>query len=85
MFYIMSLLSLLPAKTRLESGIIWGGLFTMSTIPLCISINSFLLPKLKLSNSDNDILKEQVIKILFISSAFFGFLYGFNSKKLLLN
>ena len=76
----MSLLSILPSKSRLEAGIMWSSFFTVSTLPLAITINSFLLPKLRLSNSENDILKEQVIKILFTSAASMGFLYGFYNK-----
>jgi len=73
-----------PSK-RVENGLLWSSVFTISTIPLGLCSYKFLLPKLNVQDNEKKILNEQILKLLLTSSALIGFLYGFNTKRRLLN
>ena len=80
----MSLLSIITPSKRVENGLMWSSVFTLSTLPLSLCSYKFLLPKLTINDNEKKIVNEQIIKILLTSAAFIGFLYGFNTKKRLL-
>ena len=81
MSYFQSLLN----SNKLENGLVWSSIFTVSTMPVGYIANSLILPRFKLSLENKDILGEQVLKLLFGTSAIIGFLYGFNTTRRISN
>ena len=55
-------------RKKIENGIMWASLFGLSAIPLQITINSFLLPKLSLYKEDKQILKNDSDSIIVLLS-----------------
>ena len=75
---------MITSSKRVENGLLWSSIFSLSTLPLSFCSYKFLIPKLNFDDNSKRILNEEIIKMLFTTSAIIGFLYGFNTKRRLL-
>jgi len=76
---------MITSSKRIENGLLWSSIFSISTLPLGFCSYKFLLPKLNFDDNSKRILNEEIMKMLFTTSALIGFLYGFNTKRTLLS
>ena len=81
----MSILQSLFNAKKLENGMVWSSIFTITTLPVGLIANKLIHNRLNLYPNDKEILKEQILKILIGVSACIGFIYGYNKSRLLLN
>ncbi len=84
----MSMLSIINTQInvkKIESGILWGGIFGLSTLPIYYYIDNCLIPKISDEFVFKEIASNEALKFLLRMSFFIGFLYGYNTQRRLSN
>jgi hypothetical protein len=81
----MSAMKLLINIQKMENGIIWGGIFGLSVLPIQLGISKFLIPKLEFKEDANNFITEQSFKLLLSTFTVVGFIYGYNTKHRFVN
>jgi len=80
----MSILQSLFNAKKLENGMVWCSIFTITTLPVGLIANKLINTRLNLYPNDKEILKEQIFKMLLGISGLIGFIYGYNKSRRLL-
>ena len=70
---------------KIESGILWGGMLGLSTLPIYYYIDKRLIPKISDEFVFKEIASNEALKFLLGMSTLVGFLYGYNTQRRLLN
>jgi hypothetical protein len=77
----MSAMKSLFNMQKMENGIIWGGLFGLSVLPIQFGVSKFLIPKLEFKEESKNLITEQSFKLLLSTFTVIGFIYGYNTKR----
>ena len=81
----MSLLQTLRLSEKTHNGLLWGTIFGITTIPLQLGIHHTFIKKLNTNEEFKYKLNKETFKLIFITSSFIGFIYGYNTSRRLTN
>ncbi len=70
---------------KIENGILWSGIFGLSTLPIYYYIDKRLIPKISDEFVFKEIASNEALKFLLGMSTLLGFLYGYNTQRRLSN
>ena len=77
----MSLLKTIQMTEKTQNGLLWSTLFGITTIPLQLGIHYNFIKKLNTNEEFKYKLSKETFKLLFLTSSFVGFVYGYNTSR----